>query len=451
MKRNTALARYLERYIESDLPDPPPGAQPWQHVLVIPAYAESPTFLDRLNSITGGSERTLVIVVLNRPEPGYTSDTSPVKDTKLSPNGDDNQPLRDAIAKLKKTLPGATELSDLSDSTQLYLLDMERLLGPTSAAQGVGLARKFGCDLALLWQSRQFIESEWICCSDADATLPSDYFQRLAQTEPDTAAAVYPFIHVAGKSAATHLATTLYELRLHHYVLGLEYAKSPYAYHTLGSALAIKANHYAQVRGFPKRAGGEDFYLLNKAAKTGTVTRLTGSTIELLSRASARVPFGTGPAVEKILMSDEHFGGAIFYHPQCFEALRIWLEVAPGLFCEPLKSLPLLLENAGLTHAAASTAAALLKTMGLEGAIAHCHKQGKSKEQFNRQFHQWFDGFRTLKFIHALRASDWPDQTLDALSKLQPCLWPAYASAQDDIDALQINIQKHWGWTTHHQ
>ena len=442
MKRNTALARYLESYIELNLPEPPPEAQPWQHVVVIPAYAESPTFLDRLNLLTSGSERTLVIVVLNRPDP--------VQDTKRSPNVDDNQPLRGAIAKLNKTLPGAPEISDLSDSTQLYLLDMERRLGPTPAAQGVGLARKLGCDLALLWQSKGFIKSEWICCSDADAILPSDYFQRLAQTKFDTAAAVFPFIHIAGECAATHRATAAYELRLHHYVLGLEYANSPYAYHALGSALAIKVNHYAQVRGFPKRAGGEDFYLLNKAAKTGTIAKLTGDAIELLSRASARVPFGTGPAVEKILTADEHSGGAIFYHPQCFEALRAWLVVAPSLFCEPLKSLPLLLEKAGLAQEAALATTAALKTMGLAAAIAHCHKQGKSTEQFNRQFHQWFDGFRTLKLIHALRQADWPDQTLDALPKLQPSLWPGYASAQDDIDALRVNIQKHWGWTTRH-
>ena len=77
-------------------------------------------------------------------------------------------------------------------------------------------------------------------------------------------------------------ATALYELRLHHYVLGLEYAGSPYAYHTLGSCLAVKADAYAQVRGFPKRAGAEDFYLLNKLAKLGAMPRLQGRCIRII-------------------------------------------------------------------------------------------------------------------------------------------------------------------------
>lgn len=448
MKRNTALARYLESYIEPNLPEPPAGAPPWQHVVVIPAYAESPTLLDRLKSITGGSERTLIIVVLNRPEPGHTPADRPAQDNSSPPSAADNQPLRHAIGTLKRTFPDTPEMSDLDESTQLYLLDMERTLGTTPAAQGVGVARKLGCDLALLWRSMGYINSEWICSSDADATLPPDYFQRLIQTTPDTAAAVFPFAHVAGQNTATDQATKLYELRLHHYVLGLEYAASPYAFHTLGSALAIKANQYAQVRGFPKRAGGEDFYLLNKAAKTGSVARLPGSAIEIISRASTRVPFGTGPAVEKILGCDEGSRPAIFYHPHCFEALRAWLEAAQALYYEPLNKLPRLLQDAGLTLEASSATHSALIAMGVEAAVTHCHKQGKSPEQFTRQFHQWFDGFRTLKLIHALRESSWPDQTLDAVVKLQPSLWPGCNAARGDVDALRENAQKHWHWLT---
>jgi hypothetical protein len=449
MKRNTALARYLENYIEPDLPEPPASAPPWQHVVVIPAYAESPTFLDRLKSITGGPKRTLVIVVLNRPALGHTAADKAPQDERSAPSEKDNQALRHAIGTLRKPFADAPELSDLDDSTQLYLLDMESTRGPTPAAQGVGMARKLGCDLALLWRSMGYITSEWICSSDADATLPPDYFQRLIQTTPDTAAAVFPFVHVVGQNTATDQATKLYELRLHHYVLGLEYAASPYAFHTLGSALAIKADQYAQVRGFPKRAGGEDFYLLNKAAKTGTVARLSGSAIELVSRISTRVPFGTGPAVQKILRCDEDSKPDIFYHPQCFEALRATLKVVQTLYHEPLDKLPELLQNAGLTPGASSATHSALNTMGLEAAIAHCRKQGTSQAQFTRQFHQWFDGFRTLKLIHALRESGWPDQTLDALVELTPNLWPGSTVAHGDVDTLLENALRHWHWPTH--
>ena len=51
----------------------------------------------------------------------------------------------------------------------------------------------------------------------------------------------------------------------------MKYARSPYAFHTIGSTMAVSANHYAKVRGFPKREAGEDFYLLNKLAKVKTL------------------------------------------------------------------------------------------------------------------------------------------------------------------------------------
>ena len=64
----------------------------------------------------------------------------------------------------------------------------------------------------------------------------------------------------------------------------------------------------------------------------------------------------------------------------------------------------------GLDTDLALASSAVLHSMGLDHALAHCRRQGKSPEQFLRQFHQWFDGFRTLKFIHALRDAGLPEQ-----------------------------------------
>ena len=237
---------------------------------------------------------------------------------------------------LQREQRGTVPVQCLNPHTDLYLHDMEALYGPTPAALGVGLARKTGCDLALQWMAAGGISGQWLCSTDADATLPADYFEQLDSAAPDAVAAVFPFRHVPGGDEACDTATALYELRLHHYVLGLEYAGSPYAFHTLGSCLAIRASAYAQVRGFPKRAGAEDFYLLNKAGQTRA--RLPGCPahcIELQSRRSSRVPFGTGPAVAAILSAAQPHEAAIFYHPQCFEALRALLASLPELAHAP--------------------------------------------------------------------------------------------------------------------
>ena len=50
-------------------------------------------------------------------------------------------------------------------------------------------------------------------------------------------------------------------------MLGLEFAASPYAWHSLGSCLAVTPEAYAAVRGFPKRAGGEEMTIFEAAMR----------------------------------------------------------------------------------------------------------------------------------------------------------------------------------------
>jgi hypothetical protein len=290
------------------------------------------------------------------------------------------------------------------------------------------------------------ISGQWLCCTDADATLPADYFEQLASAPPDAVAAVFPFRHVPGEEPACDTATALYELRLHYYVLGLEYAGSPYAYHTLGSCLALRISAYTHVRGFPQRAGAEDFYVLNKLAKLGPIARLSGTCIELQSRRSARVPFGTGPAVQALLATDEPHKAALFYHPCCFEALRALLAGLPELAHAPEQDIAQLLVSHGMNHTVAAQAQEGLAALGITVALAHCQRQSTSSDQFQRQFLQWFDAFRTLKFVHAMRAAGWLDQALVQLDTLQPRLWPSAAEPPYDIDQLRAAIGRQWAW-----
>ena len=419
--------------MEPGLPPCPQRAGPWQNVLVIPAYRESPGLLQRLAALPGGAGRSLVILVLNRPD----SDPDPGA----------NAALRLATHALPAgaDAPGAHTFYPLNEHTDLYLHDIDLLAGAIPKARGVGLARKTGCDIAFKWMSQGAIAGRWICSTDADARLPQDYFPRLGGLTPAAAAVVYPFWHAPGADTTCDLATALYELRLHHYVLGLEYARSPYAFHTLGSCLAVTFPAYAQVRGFPRRAGAEDFYLLNKLAKVGPVVRLAGSCIELESRESSRVPFGTGPAVANIGAAQNPADLALFYHPACFEALRGFLEAVPHLRQAPLSSLPDLLAAGGLERSLALSCRAVLASLGLGRAIDHCRRQGGSPELFLRHFHQWFDGFRTLKFIHGLRDGGRPLQSLSQLSPEHPRLWPGGENL--GIDALRDAARRHWHWT----
>jgi hypothetical protein len=435
MACSTARNRYLLRYGEAGLPGCPPNAGPWHQVLVIPACDEPPALVGRLRRLPAGTGRSLVIVLLNRPD----SDHDPRR----------NAPLRSALQQLTAagTGPAGTPpVVPLNRHTDLYWHDIERLMGPTPAARGVGLVRKTGCDIALKWMEQGAIHGDWLHTTDADALLPEDYFRRLECARG--VAAVFPFCHTPGPDAACNLATALYELRLHHYVLGLQYAGSPYAWHSLGSCLAFTALAYAQVRGFPRRAGAEDFYLLNKLTKVGAVERATGECILLDSRHSRRVPFGTGPAVAEICAAAQPRELPLFYHPACFEALRALLAALPALPGQSPAALPGLLAARGLAAPLCRASAHLLERMGLEGALAHCQRHGKTTVQFQRHFHQWFDAFRTLKFIHGLRDSGWPSLPLAALQTLTPELWPAADVHPREIEALRLGARRYWGWIT---
>ncbi len=429
MQRDVARQRYLARYIAAGLPEPPPVSAPWRHVLVLPAYRESPDLLTRLAWSLRDTERALVLVLLNRPE--------------HDPDERANSDLRAAIAALPS---GSGTCRQLATDCELYCHDLELLSGATPKKQGVGLVRKIGCDLAFSWMAAGVIESDWICCTDADAILPCDYFDRLEGIAPASGAAVYPFEHLPGPDRDCNAATALYELRLHHYVLGLDYAASPYTYHTLGSTLAVRGGCYARVRGFPRRAGGEDFYLLNKVAKLGAVTRLEGEAIGLQSRRSRRVPFGTGPAVEAIAAAGRLEHQPRFYHPMCFKALRIFLSVVPDLLAVDLAAVPDMLAAQGLDHGQAAVLAAILRSMALQGAITHCRTHARTQDQFMVQFHQWFDAFRTLKLIHALRDELWPACSLREMASLKPRLWPSDPEEDVEIDALRAGVRNHWHW-----
>ena len=168
MEKSVALQRYLQRHVEQGLPRTNACEGTWRQVLVIPVYRESVALLDTLQALPAGPGRSLVILVLNRPD----------QDTDESANAQ----LRSAVQSRLQQEAGGTPLLRLNEYSDLFLLDLETLQGATPASEGVGLARKAGCDLALQWMAQGVICGEWICCTDADARVPGDYFEKLALT-----------------------------------------------------------------------------------------------------------------------------------------------------------------------------------------------------------------------------------------------------------------------------
>ena len=277
-------------------------------VLVVPALGESLDLLDgyRESALHAGG-RVLVILVVNA-----TSNAT----VTLREN---NELLLAMLATRGCPLaPGLVLVTE--PEFDLLVVDRASRGRELPNKLGVGLARKIGADIALALFAQRRVERPILYFTDADAELPSDYFQRGSYLLNNRAGAwLFPFCHVAGDDCDTFKATQLYELSIRYHVLGLAYAGSPYAYHSVGSTLAIPVNSYAAVRGVPKRNAAEDFYLLDKLGKISPLRRLAGTPIRLRSRKSWRVPFGTGPRVATIM--DE--GDVLVANPIAYDVLRL--------------------------------------------------------------------------------------------------------------------------------
>ena len=387
------------------------GTQIYENVMVIPAFDEAADLL-RAPPPCGG--QVLMILVINQTETAsdHVTERNQHLASQIRRRYTFKWESRPELKNFKLYL-----FADSDNDRDILLVDRFSEGRHLPIKGGVGHARKIGSDLAAWLINNDCIRSRWIHCTDADVQLPETYFhasQSIGNTKGQYSALVYPYLH-AGQSdnsepeGVIH-ATELYEHSLRYYVAGLKFARSPYAFHTIGSTMAIDASHYAKVRGFPRREAGEDFYLLNKLAKTGKVLELESGTecapIQIAARRSDRVPFGTGAAVIKIDNLDNPDKDYDFYHPMVFQLLKHWLEALPGIWAE---GLPVLSAN-NLTYPPDESFKGSehllvegLKTIGIEYALAHAFRQSNSQNQFLKQMHTWFDAFRTLKLIHYLR------------------------------------------------
>jgi hypothetical protein len=391
--QHKTCAKYLAHYAEPEVLSLMsfPSLQNYQHVLVIPAFQESIQFIERFVGSSLAAQQCLLIVVINQPDSDFGRQHHQAQID-----------LADEIAQKGPRLWQQDNLSlialddvNTKHKVNSAILMVDRYSQPIPEDQGVGLARKIGTDLAVKLFFEGHIYSSWVHSTDADAHLPDNYFTAHAVDHLDKqgVATCCDFYHFS-EHDAIHQANLRYESALRYYVAGLRYARSPYAYFTIGSILSFDMLSYCQARGFPKRSAGEDFYLLNKLAKLGNVLYLPQVIIKLDARPSQRVPFGTGPAVKNIMQLTEQGVSYQYYNPEIFIALKDCLQAFNCLWQDRQQA------ELWFANLPDKTAQAL-KNIGLLSFIA---KQGSAKEgQFNKQLTVWFDSFKTLKFIHALR------------------------------------------------
>lgn len=410
-----SLAKYLSRYAEPHAQQLGDFPYSYDYVCVIPCYDEPADFLQQ-NSSAFNAASSLLIVIINEAPAEQTNAYN------LALHGF----IEASFQSLWRSEDQILTLFSSGETSHLLCVDAYSLGRQLPAQQGVGLARKIGADIACQLFYSGKIAKPWIFTSDADVVLPVDYFS--AADRVSTAAAfMFPYRHNRPSDPRQALAIDLYDYGLRYYENGLRWAGSPYAFQTVGSTLAIHIEHYAKVRGFPKRSAGEDFYILNKLRKTGSVVSLNKPVITLAPRISNRTPFGTGAALSQIVQLEDARHDYVFYHPKLFELLQEFLNVLPDIWRHTQTTnadshiISNAIENEKLLYA--------LRMLDIDAGINHAITHSKALEGFLKHMHDWFDGFRTLKLVHHLRDTYCPSINIAELQALSPEFLPRLPTA----------------------
>ncbi len=261
------------------------------------------------------------------------------------------------------------------------------------AKSGVGQARKVLMDEALFRLS-QLGNRGLIVNLDADCTVQQDYLIHIWDyflANPSLDAASIHFEHELSSEAIID-----YELHLRYFIGMQKVLGLPFAFQTVGSAMVVRAEAYAAVGGMNTRRAGEDFYFLHKFIKNRKCGNLTNTTVFPSGRISDRVPFGTGKAVGSI--TDR--GSCETYHPKSFEMLRPLVDDIASIFEGRTLEVDPALRN-------------YLDSIAFEDQVLLIRKNTASFESFKKRYFQFFDAFKLMKCLHAIRDQGFEDVSLD--------------------------------------
>ncbi len=257
---------------------------------------------------------------------------------------------------------------------------------------GVGEARKKGMDAYILSRGSDAAEQSIIFSLDADTLVDKNYFCRVTEAfAADTAlsAVMIPYLHRC-ENSENETAIRDYEYYLARYVSGLAAAGSPYAVQTVGSAFACRASSYIRCGGMKVKKAGEDFYFICELIKTGTVATLeTPPLVYPSGRISGRTPFGTGTAVAKLAAGES----LNWISDESFVLLGKVLSLTAGAenLSDAKKFLDALPVGCREFFEAEKFPEIWPKVLHNTPGAAAARKKA---------FDRWFDGLKTLRFLH---------------------------------------------------
>jgi len=368
------MSIYLERYAFTPLHIDSKPQLDTGLIVVIPVFNEK-HLNDALNSLIASSlppVTTEVIIIINQAE-----------------NCSDEIELQNNI-----TFKDTSRWINNNNKKEIHFF-VKHLSLPKKHA-GVGLARKAGMDEA----TRRFeaIDNEKgiILCYDADCFCAPNYLSEIYHSFTSKklkGASIYFEHQIDNLSSLEKEGILQYELHLRHYVNGLRKAGYPYAFHTVGSSMAVRVDIYKKVGGMNRRKAGEDFHFLHKVIPFGNFEEITSTAVYPSSRSSNRVPFGTGKAMGDWI---NHSKSTFYsYHPAIFNDIA-------GL----LKTVPLLYKLTNINEITTTLTPEIQAYLELENfttIVVDIKRQSSNLNTFIHRWFSWFNGLKVLHLVHYLR------------------------------------------------
>ena len=262
---------------------------------------------------------------------------------------------------------------------------------------GAGLARKIGMDAAVSRFNQIDHKKGFILSFDADSNCEPDYFTTIesAISElPEINGFTLYFEHPLTGSEfkpEVYKAVTQYELHMRYYIQGLRYAGFPYAFHTIGSCFGVTADIYCKQGGMNRRQGGEDFYFLHKVIPQGNFTEINKTTVYPSPRPSTRVPFGTGPVIQKLISGTTELET---FHPTIFDELKGFIGMTDSFFRKTAEEL------IPMHRELPQSFQSFIDQEEFVKSLSEINENCASLTSFKKRFFQWFNAFRIFKFLN---------------------------------------------------
>lgn len=392
--------RYLERNNKEALIDAEPSSR-LGIIVVIPCFRE-PDIIKTLESLKQcelPEQHVEVIILINH---------SQVENDEIKNHN-------------RQTKADVEQWNKKNNTTELKFF----AVGPIELKKkwaGAGLARKSGMDEAVLRFNRLEKPNGIIISLDADTLVKPNYFTSIEnhfRKHRKNVGATISFEHLQKGLEKKHReGIQLYEKYQLYYKEALRFAGYPHSMFTVGSAFAVTAEAYVKRGGMNRRQAGEDFYFLQNLAQLGPIGEIAETKVYPSARLSDRVPFGTGPVLQKWLTGEQDL--SVTFNFRAFEDLKEFFDKkdllflkSKGEYLQEISVLPLSIKE-------------FLIQSDFWKELDDLNRNCSSLKSFRTRFFQKFNAFKILKFLNFAhdefcQKADLQEQ-LQLLNKKSSCL-----------------------------